>query len=91
MVQEIRRRALGEQVSLTLRLNPTRPVWGDPAQIEQAVMNLVINARDAMPKGGEVVITTDELWLNLRWREKKGGRIWRFYMHFRFRYRSGHG
>jgi PAS domain S-box-containing protein len=52
-------RLLGEHI--TLRFEPDKNlghVKVDPGQIEQVVMNLVINARDAMPNGGEVLIET---------------------------------
>lgn len=49
------RRLLGENIVLTLRL-PEHPVWldADPGMVEQAVMNLCVNARDAMPEGGAI-------------------------------------
>ncbi len=50
---------IGEDVRLTTRLEPGLPaVLADPAQIEQVLANLVVNARDAMPRGGRVSITT---------------------------------
>lgn len=53
-------RLVGERVSLVLQHDPgLRPVRADKRQLEQVVMNLVVNARDAMPEGGEVRIETE--------------------------------
>ena len=51
---------LSGTIRLTLRLRPDLwPALVDPAQLEHAVLNLVINARDAMPGGGFITIETD--------------------------------
>lgn len=54
-------RLVGEKVRLVLRHDPVLPpVRGDRRQLEQVIMNLVVNARDAMPDGGEIVIETEQ-------------------------------
>ena len=54
------RRTIHEDIVIRYRLAPSLPpVRGDVGQIEQVVMNLVVNAQDAMPQGGEITIETD--------------------------------
>jgi PAS domain S-box-containing protein len=57
--QKLLARVLGEDVDLSVELYPGLwPVRCDPAQIQQVVLNLVVNARDAMPRGGKLTIET---------------------------------
>ena len=52
-------RLVGEDVRLELQLDaPAATVSVDPAQIEQVLLNLVVNARDAMPRGGTLTLST---------------------------------
>ena len=58
------RRLLGADVTLESELDPGLwHVLADPGQLEQVLVNLVINARDAMPDGGRVTVTTANLHL----------------------------
>ncbi|NOY53597.1 MAG: response regulator [Deltaproteobacteria bacterium] len=53
------KRLLGEHVHIELALDPDLPpILADPTQMEQILMNLTVNARDAMPKGGWIKIRT---------------------------------
>ena len=54
------RRIIGETISMRCDLEPDLPaIHADEGMIEQVLMNLVINARDAMPRGGQLTITTE--------------------------------
>ena len=53
-------RVIGEDIELVTKLDPSDPrVMADPDQMRQVVMNLAVNARDAMPDGGVLEISTD--------------------------------
>ncbi|WP_229076494.1 ATP-binding protein [Actinoplanes sp. DH11] len=73
--RELLCRTLGEQVHLILRPEPGLPaVHCDPAQIEQLLVHLALNARDAMPAGGNLVIDTGRLDDRIRLRFTDSGR-----------------
>jgi signal transduction histidine kinase/ActR/RegA family two-component response regulator len=60
------RPVLGENVNLVVRLSTKLGgIHADPARVEQILMNLVLNARDAMPQGGRVEIETEVLELEV--------------------------
>ena len=57
------RRIIGETIDLKAIIDDGDNVRADPGQIEQVVMNLVVNARDAMPNGGRLTIETADIRL----------------------------
>jgi len=62
---KILERVIGEHIQLKVHASPDVPlVRVDPGQIEQVLMNLAVNARDAMPKGGELEIVSEKVVLD---------------------------
>lgn len=65
-MRNLLRRLIGENIELTFKLNPSLGVVRmDPTQAQQILLNLVLNARDAMPGGGQIDIETGSCQLQL--------------------------
>ncbi|MDA0166611.1 ATP-binding protein [Solirubrobacter ginsenosidimutans] len=61
-MEELLRRTLGEQVVLSTTLAPDLwPIMADYGQLEQVLVNLAVNARDAMPDGGTLTLDTENI------------------------------
>lgn len=64
-LQKMLGRLIGEDITLSTVLQPG--LWSiiaDPGQMEQVIMNLVVNARDAMPTGGQIILETDNVYID---------------------------
>ncbi|HET6451119.1 MAG TPA: ATP-binding protein, partial [Spirochaetia bacterium] len=67
-------RLIGEDIELKAFLQPdVGPVKADPVQLEQVLMNLVANARDAMPQGGKLTIETSNRHLDEQYAAEHAG------------------
>jgi PAS domain S-box-containing protein len=53
-------RVIGDRIQLVTTLGAANAVFSDPGQIEQVILNLAINARDAMPEGGQLTLETGD-------------------------------
>jgi hypothetical protein len=64
-IEKMLRRLIGEDVQFSIVLGEAiSSVKADPGQVEQVIMNLAVNARDAMPQGGKLTIETSEVELD---------------------------
>ena len=67
-------RVIGEDIELAWVAAPgLRRIMADPGQMEQVIMNLAVNGRDAMPKGGKLTIETAEVVLDARFASHHAG------------------
>jgi PAS domain S-box-containing protein len=64
-IVELAERTIGPEIQITVHSDPSvPPIFVDSSLLENALLNIVVNARDAMPKGGSIVFSTREVHLD---------------------------
>ncbi|MBX3020670.1 MAG: PAS domain S-box protein [Bdellovibrionales bacterium] len=64
-------RLIGENIKIKMKLAPRlHPIAIDPSQMEQVILNLVVNAKDALPKGGTITLETSNVYLDEKFTSK---------------------
>ena len=72
-MQKLLARLIGADIRIRLDLdNSLDRIMADPSQVEQIVMNLTVNARDSMPRGGDLVLETRNVELDAAFFEQQG-------------------
>jgi two-component system, cell cycle sensor histidine kinase and response regulator CckA len=67
-MEDMLNRLIGENVQLVVATKPALPgVRADPRQLEQVIVNLAVNARDAIPEGGKIIIETADVSLDVNY------------------------
>jgi hypothetical protein len=71
-MERLLRPLIGENISLVTRLSPDAGrTRADAGQLEQVIMNLVVNAKDAMPEGGKITVQSSEVTVRQNFREHR--------------------
>ena len=66
-IADLLKRTLGDDIELVLDLDPeARPIKMDPRHLEQVILNLAVNAREAMPEGGRLTVVTSNAGESVR-------------------------
>ena len=67
-IAEMMRRTLGSSIRIVVNdcLEPLPNAFADPTQLDTAMINLALNARDAMPQGGVITLSVGEVWIAAR-------------------------